>query len=198
MDSLKETNPSKAYSILKRMGAQPGECEESNTFTLPEHDDLSVQEAADRIAEHFSKISQEFPPLSTDILPERVNIKLASPESESKIPFIYEYEVYDNIRAANKPKSGVPGDLPRKLINEFGPELSLPVCSIFNNILKSAKQGSVKWPIAWKLEYGTPLQKIPVPLTEDDLRVISLTSFFSKVMEEICCHMVNEFHWAQN
>ena len=35
-----------------------------------------------------------------------------------------------------------------------------------------------------KLEYGTPLQKIPVPLTEDDLRVISLTSFFSKVMEK--------------
>ena len=41
MDSLKETNPSKAYSILKRMGAQPGDCEEAKTFTLPEHDDLS-------------------------------------------------------------------------------------------------------------------------------------------------------------
>ena len=47
-------------------------------------------------------------------------------------------------------------------------QLCLPVCSNFNNIVRSAKQGSVKWPCAWKLEYGTPLQKIPDPLTEDD------------------------------
>ena len=31
---------------------------------------------------------------------------------------------------------------------------------------------------------GIPLQKIPDPLTEDDLRIISLTAFFSKVMEK--------------
>ena len=31
IDSLKDTNPSKAYSILKKMGAKPGDCEESNT-----------------------------------------------------------------------------------------------------------------------------------------------------------------------
>ena len=166
------------------MGAQPGKCEETNTFTLPDHDDLSVQEAANRIVEHFARISREFPPLSVERLPDRVNMKLASPESESETPVIYEYEVYDNIRAANKPKSGVPGDLPRKLINEFSPELSLPVCKIFNNILKSAKQGCAKWPCAWKREYGTPLQKKPDPQNEDDLRIISLTAFFSKVMEK--------------
>ena len=35
MDDLMTTNPGKAYSILKKMGAAPGDCIESNTFTLP-------------------------------------------------------------------------------------------------------------------------------------------------------------------
>ena len=108
---------------------------------------------------------------------------MGNPESESRIPEIHEYEVHESILAANKLKSGVPGDLPRKLINEFSPELTTPMCAVYNNIAKSAKQGPAKWPSSWRLEYGTPLQKITNPLTEDDLRVISLTPFFSKVME---------------
>ena len=184
IDSLKNTNPGRAYSILKKMGAQPGDCEETNTFTLPTHDNLTIQEATDRIAEHFSKVSREFPPIDEDQLPERVTLKTNSPESESPIPKISEHEVYENIQAANKPKSGVPGDMPKRLVTEFSPELSVPMCSIFNNIAKSARQGRAKWPSSWKLEYGTALQKIPNPLTEDDLTVIALTSFFSKVMEK--------------
>ena len=60
----------------------------------------------------------------------------------------------------------------------------MPITRIFINIVKSAKQGPAKWPTSWKQEFGTPLQKIPEPQTEDDLRIISLTAFFSKVMEK--------------
>ena len=183
VDTLKQVNPGQAYNVLKKMGALPGECEEGSSFTLPSHENLSPLESAEKIAEHFSRISREFPPLNIETLPERVKIKLYNPESETKAPQIMEHEVYEKIRQANKPKSGVPGDLPRKLINEFGPELATPVCSIFNSILMSAKQGSGKWPASWKLEFGTPLQKIPDPTSEDELRIISLTAFFSKVME---------------
>ena len=193
MDSLKQTNPSKAYNILKKMGAQPGDCDETNSFNLPAHENLSLEEVADKIAEHFSRISQEFPPLSMDRLPERVTLKLAKPESESVIPVLHEYQVYENIKAANKPKSGVPGDLPGKLVTEFSPELSLPICGIFNSILKSSKLGTAKWPSPWKLEYGTPLKKIPDPLSEDDLRVISLTAFFSKVLEKFVVTWLMDF-----
>jgi hypothetical protein len=184
VDSLKESNPGQAYNILKKMGAQPGECDDGSNFTLPSHENLTPMESAEKIAEHFSKISREFPPLNMETLPERVRQKLVSPESESKIPLIMEHEVFSRIKSANKPKSGVPGDLPRKLVTEFGPELATPVCKIFNSIVNSAKQGAAKWPTTWKLEFGTPLQKIPEPGTEDDLRIISLTSFFSKVMEK--------------
>ena len=193
VDSLKATNPGKAYTILKKMGAQPGECEESSTFTLPGHVNLTISEAADKIAEHFSKISREYPPLNRETLPDRVSQKIKNPESESEVPKIFEHDVYKRISQANKPKSGVPGDLPRKLVSEFGPELALPISKIFNNIIKSAKQGTAKWPASWKLEFGTPLQKVPDPQSEDDLRIISLTSFFSKVMEKFVVEWLMSF-----
>ena len=52
VDSLKDTNPGKAYSILKKMGAMPGECEDSCSFTLPTHENLSPTEAVEKIAEN--------------------------------------------------------------------------------------------------------------------------------------------------
>ena len=116
VDSLKESNPGGAYSILKKMGAMPGECEVSSSFTLPSHENLSPHEAAEKIAEHFSLISREFPPLSTEMLPQRVTKKLIDPESVSKVPEILPHEVHKMIMSANKPKSGVPGDLPRRIV----------------------------------------------------------------------------------
>ena len=184
IDNLKETNLGQAYNILKRMGAQPGEYEENSTFTLPTHENLTPLESANKIAEHFSIISREFPHLDAETLPDRVKVKLANPESESEVPVIMAHQVYQRITRANKPKSGVPGDLPRKLVSEFSPELSEPICKIFNSIVSDAKQGTVKWPTSWKQEFGTPIQKIPNPYCEDDLRVISLTPFFSKVLEK--------------
>ena len=106
-----------------------------------------------------------------------------TPESESVVPKIRDYEIFNKIRSARKPKAGVPGDLPRRIVSEFSPELSHQMCTIFNTVFQSAKQGAAKWPASWKRECGIPLQKIEDPKTEDDLRVISLTPFFSKCME---------------
>ena len=184
VDSLKECEPGKAYNVLKRMGAMPGELDNPSLFTLPCFENLNPEQSAEKIAEHFSHISREFPPLKVESLPRRVQLKLQEPEKESKVPEIFEYEVFKKIQATNKPKSGVPGDLPRRIVKEFGPELSVPTCSIFNSVLKSAKQGVAKWPTSWKREFGVPLQKTQDPQTVDDLRVISLTAFFSKVLEK--------------
>ena len=49
---------------------------------------------------------------------------------------------------AKKPKGGVPGDLPKKLITEFSPELAEPMAKIFQNIIKKQE-----WPSIWKKEY---------------------------------------------
>ena len=53
------------------------------------------------------------------------------------------------------------------------------MCSIIQNIVQSCE-----WPTQWKHEWVTPIGKVPSPETEDDIRPISLTSFFSKVTEQ--------------
>ena len=163
MDELMESRPGQAYNVLKKMGAQPGDSVDSNIFTLPTHESLGLtpEQSAERIADYFAKISQEFQPLDLEKLPTRVQGKLAI---ESIPPDIEEYEVYRAITHAKKPKSNIPGDLPRQVIIEFAPELSTPLQSIITNIFKSGE-----WPEPWKLEWVTPIAKIPTPDNEDDL-----------------------------
>ena len=100
--SLKEDDPGKAYRCLKKMGAQPGDCSETSTFTLPNHEaeGLSAEQSAERMAQHFAEISQEFPPLNINLLPDRVKIKL---ENKSSPPVIEDYEVHNKIKSAKKP-----------------------------------------------------------------------------------------------
>ena len=168
------------------MGAQPGDCVDTNTFTLPNHEseNLSEEQSAERIAEHFSLISQEFPPLDIARLPARVQEKL---ECQDSPPIVSEEEVYSKIKSAKKPRSGVPSDLPKPIVQECAPELATPVSHTINNIA-----GTGEWPDQWKLEHVVPIAKVPMPESEDDLRPISLTAFFSKVTE----HFVVMWLWV--
>ena len=184
MDNLMECKPGQAYNILKKMGAQPGDCIDANTFTLPSHESesLSESQSAEKIANYFSRISEQFPPLDRKLLPERVQKKL---ESESFPPKVDTLDVYRKVKAARKPKSGVPSDLPRQIVQEFAPELATPVQYIVNSIVQSGQ-----WPTQWKQEWVTPISKISSPETEDDLRPISLTNFFLQSHRKFCGHVV--------
>ena len=172
LGNIRQSKPGQIFSVLKRLGAQPGEGSESNIFSLREHETecLSPDQSAERIAEHFASISQEFPPLNVNLLPSRVKDKILS--CDSKPPQISEYDTYCNLRSTKKPKSGVSNDLPKELLKEFSPELASPVHKILQNIFNSGE-----WP-NWKLEHVIPIGKVPIPECEDDLRPISLTPFF--------------------
>ena len=63
------------------------------------------------------------------------------------------------------------------MIQEFGPELATPG----------------HWPTHWKLENVVPIGKVSFPETEDDLRPISLTPFFSKVAEHFVARWILEY-----
>ena len=172
--TLMEDDPGTAYRCLKRLAAQPGDLQDEGNFTLSSHqdDNLTPEQSLEKIAQHFATISQEFEPLNTNLLPE---VKVTAPVSESDLPG---YDVFEKIQKSKKPKSSVPGDIPRKLVKEFGPELASPAGIIFRNIVKTGH-----WPKPWRIEHGIPLQKVSNPETEDQLRIISLTSYLSKVME---------------
>ena len=169
------------------MGAQPCDCTDSNTCTLPQHESesLTEEQSAEPNVEFFARISQEFLPLDVNLLPPHEQSKL---QCVSAPPVITEYDAYQKIKSANKPKSIVPGDLSRTVIQEFSPELATPVSMLVNNIFQK-----YEWPEQWKLEWVTAIRKIPIPETEDDLRPISLTAFFSKMAEHFVVDWLLEY-----
>ena len=141
--ALKEENAGKAYKILKRIGVQPGDCQDEGTFSLQNHNEanMSPEEVAESIANHFSKISQEYSPLNEANLPPRVREKINQPINIEELPKLTEIQVLEKIKKANKPKSIIPGDIPKTLINECKENLSTPLNLIFQNLIKT-----LQWP----------------------------------------------------
>ena len=177
VSDLKSVNPARAASILKRLGGAPGDCADKGDFTVLSHQtqNLSAEECTARILKYFTDISKEYEPLDICRLPVRVKVKLL--EKGQQIPTIEDYQVYETIQKAKK-TSGVPGDLPAKLVREFSAELATPLGLIFRSIMKTNQ-----WPLDWAIEHGIALKKVKVPETEADLRIVSLTAFWSKCME---------------
>ena len=96
--SIKEDDPGKAYRSLRKMASQPGDCTEDDSFELESHleDNLTKEESIERIANHFSKISQEFTPLQINLLSKEVQEKVKS-VNDLEIPCISDYQVYEKI-----------------------------------------------------------------------------------------------------
>ena len=188
--SMIDEDYGQAYQSLKKLGSQPGDCSDEGAFTLISHleENLSTEESIERIAEHFAMISQEFPPLRITLLPDEVKEKVSEEIGAHELPEISDYQMYRAIRKAKKPRSQVPGDLPRRIIQEFGPELAAPATKILRNIVQTGQ-----WPRQWRTEYGIPLKKQDNPRHEDDLRIISLTSFLSKTCEQFVINWLLEF-----
>ena len=183
------SEPGKAYSTLKRMGAQPGDDLDQTSFSLIKHLEMNLtkSESVKMIAEHFSSISQKFPPIEIQKLSQSVREKLADCCS-GKPPNLSCYQVEKMLEKVKKSKSGVAGDLPGILVKEFSKELSQPLSVIYNNIIRTGQ-----WPLSWKVEYGLPLKKTTQPYDEDDVRIISLTSVYSKTFERFVMNWLSEY-----
>ena len=158
--------------------ARPGDSTK-NPFDLPDHVErgLSELESAEEIADFFSKISQEYDPLCLENLPQRVKTKLADDECDH--PSFHEHDIYLELLGTKKTFS-VPGDIPTDILDEFLPEFCTPITAIINKSFANHQ-----WPSNFKKEFGVPINKIPVPETEDDLRSIGLTPYLSKRMEKL-------------
>ena len=165
---LKETNPSKWYTMAKQIGAVSSQTNELHVASLM---DMSNQEAAEAIADHYATISQSYLPLCSADLP----AILPSPEPT---PNIEEHQVYTGLLELKKTKSTFPGDLPYKLRKEFAVQLSLPLQNIYNASLNQSI-----YPDLWKQEEVTPVPKVTSPATIKDIRKISGTSEYSKLFE---------------
>ena len=167
------------YSAIKKLGLRPGETTQPS-FQLPEHVEskLSSLESVELIADYFSSISQEYLPLEISALPPNVQSHLSTPTCDQIIPRLSAFDVYCKIVRAKKPRSKVPGDLPRKIVKHFAHLIAPPNAAIFNTNTSTAV-----YPEQWKTEHQLPVPKVYPPQSEDDLRNISKTPFMSKVYE---------------
>ena len=85
----------------------------------------------------------------------------------------------------NIPDSTVPNDFPPRIWKLFAVELAEPVLIIANKILSTGK-----WPESWKTEYVTVIEKQKDPQTKEQLRNLSLTSFISKLVENLIYDLI--------
>ena len=179
INEVKDGSRTSSYKALRLLGVRNGDTKD-DLFILPNHanEQLTEEESAERIADYFSAISQEFDPVEYENLPPCIQDCLEAAKNDPGIPRLEPYEVYKKISKAKKPNSEIHGDVPKKIVQLFSPELAEPVSRIYNKISSSAE-----YPRQWVKESQMAIPKVFPPNSEDDLRPISRTFFFSKVYE---------------
>ena len=177
--NLKKCAPGKWFKMAKKIGAVSES--ESGDVSVESLSGLSNGECAQRIAEHYAAISQEYYPININLLP----AYLPAPQA----PMVDEYSVYKRIKKLNKTKSTLPIDIPPRLRDECSAHLALPVSIIINSSLAHSV-----YPKIWKQEWVTPAPKVTHPKQISDLRKISSTSDYSKVYEGFIKDWIMDSH----
>ena len=173
-----------AFRALRILaGTEP----DKSTFVLPGHEQKSEIEIANILAEFFSQISNEYPHLKMEDLPDRVRLKL-SVIDENIIPQFSTQEIYEKLRKMKIPNSTVDGDLPPKVLKEIFLELSVPFTVLVNNCLKTCS-----FPDKYKLETVVVIAKINPPQSLDQLRNLGLTQFNGKFVESIIISLLKPY-----
>ena len=185
---IQEVNNGKrtsAYSAIRKLGDGPAEWDKRKEFTIPAfiEEGLTPADAACRLADHFSAISQTVEPLDEARFPPALRLALEDGRSTLDKPILQQHDVYRSIIKVKKPNSSVQGDIPKKLLTEFAFLWAGAATRIFNKVIQSAE-----WPSKWKVENCIVLHKTEDPRmvkSEDDTRTISKTNFLSKLLENI-------------
>ena len=85
-------------------------------------------------------------------------------------------------------KAAPQGDVPAKVFKRFAEQLSGPIALLVNDCIE---QGS--WPEFLKMETVTPVPKIKIPKTPDDVRKIACLLNLNKILEKMICeHLVED------
>ena len=129
---------------------------------------MSDKQISEVVAGFFNKISRDYTPIPD---PDRKILK-----DYWKI-HVMPHEVSARLKTFKKPKSR-DGDIDPKLVNTYYDLLALPLTFIFNQVLNT-----LHWPKLWKAETVTVIPKNSSPASLSELRNLSCTPLFSKVLE---------------
>ena len=122
-EKFKTSNPKKYFRVMKEI-CNPNH---QNIDFLPEVLQNSTPiERAEKIANHFSMISQSYEPVNLSKLP---SFLPAQPP-----PQLSEYDIYQKIKKLKVSQSSHPIDLPSKLRKEYDIFLTLPLKDILKHM----------------------------------------------------------------
>ena len=156
-----------AYSAIRKLGNRPGETGRPD-FLIPAYveQQLTPQQSAEKLADHFSQISETVEPLEVEKFHPAPRETIKEGIISDRKPMVNHHHVNRKFLKLKKPHSCVPGGVPRILIKENPYEFSKPAMRIFNRIVQTAE-----WPTQWTKEHITviPKSKTDPPQTEDDL-----------------------------
>ena len=162
-----ESGPNNSRSYFQAIKAlkcreKPPEWDVASLFS-----DLPPREAGGKIAEFYTKITDQYTPLEAGDLPPLVPRR---PLTED--------EVASKMAAAKKPSSQVEGDILPRLMKAHHAKLVKPATMMFNAALAAGR-----WPSRWRRETAVIIPKVAAPASLSECRNISCTNFLSKVLE---------------
>ena len=122
---------------------------------------------AEEAANYFNSISQEYRNGRGPIF----NTATAKPTPAM-------YEIAAALKSCKKPKSVVNGDIDRRLVTKYSDILAIPLWTVYNLVFTT-----LEWPALWATETVHLIPKTSNPDGLKQLRNISCTPLFSKVLE---------------
>ena len=159
-------NPREFYKAVKILRTKNAPIIWDIHSLFPNDSDYEIAEA---VAVFFNSISQEYDSIENPF----------TGEIKRDWPVIIEaWEIAARLKNFKKPKSQVPGDINPSLVDKFYDLLAIPLSNIFNQSL-----GSLSWPELWKTETVLVIPKNSAPAGLSELRNLSCTPLFSKLME---------------
>ena len=156
-------NSKEFYIAVKLLNTKDAPVRWCISSMYPDKTDLEIAEI---IAAFFNKISQEYTSLAD---PKCFNTGTST---------IMPYQVAARLRTFRKPKSKVNGDIDPQLVNKYSDFLAIPLAYIYNQVLNTNE-----WPDLWKFETVNVIPKNNSPTGPSELRNLSCTPLFSKVLE---------------
>ena len=175
IDKCKKARSSKGYYKAVRLLNSKEAPIQWEIFSL--YPELDESEIAEIVAEFFNGTSKEYPSLPDPSI-----------EWNSSMPEIIAiHEVAARIKSFKKPKSTVYGDINPVLVTQFSDLLAIPLHFIFNQALNS-----LQWPEIWKAETVSVIPKNAAPSGLSELRNLSCTPLYSKILESFVLDKLKE------
>ena len=168
VEDLKTKNPGQWYSCLKKITSYD---QKGDRITIDEISHLSDQNQAEKIADKFTSIPNEFEELKT----EDISFPPFLPE---EIPLIAPSRVWLQLTQLKINKATVQGDFPPKLTKMFAAYLAEPLADIINTSIRRGE-----YPKLYKYEISTPVPKSYPVRNTAEIRNISGLLTFDKIAE---------------